>query len=290
MSISSSKPLASTCVAVAIGIAICACHDAGRARQPRDQRVSAVLVRESFDQPATVRSEWLATLPETAASNLIFVSGVARFVLLGQGEMRLSRPVETHRAADRARNRLRISARLRSESTDVAPRMSMLLDHPTLGDREQIFQSPIQPGIWSLITAIVDVDPLSMRVELALAARGKGSAWFDDVRVEVLGPGPAVEATDLSAWQMESLQALTRAATFIRYRHPSDQSARLDWNLFLPFAIDRILRVRTRDALLEELRELFASIAPTVEFSASRAFLHSTFGSVSELADMQGSC
>jgi hypothetical protein len=71
----------------------------------------------------------------------------------------------------------------------------------------------------------------------------------------------------LSTQQLDGLTALAQATVLIRYRHPSDEAARLDWDAFLPVAVDRVLRAATEDALLDELRALFARVAPTVEFS-----------------------
>jgi len=119
------------------------------------------------------------------------------------------------------------------------------------------------------VESIVDVEADSCRGTLALVFSGHGNAWFDDVRVEVVGPAPSNSSIALSAQQLDSLQAFARAATLIRYRHPSDQNADLDWNQFLPVAIDRILQTKSRNGLLDELRALFRTVAPTVEFSES---------------------
>ncbi len=96
---------------------------------------------------------------------------------------------------------------------------------------------------------------------------GKGSAWFDDVTVEVLGSMPVPAKIELSAGQIENIEALTHAVALIRYRHPSDQSATLDWDAFIPAAIARVMKVHGRRELISELRELFKLVAPTVEFS-----------------------
>src|SRR5262249_53028268 len=53
----------------------------------------------------------------------------------------------------------------------------------------------------------------------------------------------------------------------VRYLHPSDQAAALDWDAFLPAAIDRVLGAGDPAALLAELRAVFAPVAPTAVFS-----------------------
>jgi hypothetical protein len=88
-------------------------------------------------------------------------------------------------------------------------------------------------------------------------------------------PGPApgspgVPASDaLSSQQIAGVAALARAAALVRYLHPSDQAAGLDWDAFLPAAIDRVLGAPDPAALLAELRAVFAPVAPTAVFSTA---------------------
>jgi hypothetical protein len=109
---------------------------------------------------------------------------------------------------------------------------------------------------------------------VALSARAPGLA-APSVAAPGSSPGsapgaPAVPASDaLSSQQIASVAALARAAALVRYLHPSDQAAALDWDAFLPAAIDRVLRASDPDpaALLAELRAVFAPVAPTAVFS-----------------------
>lgn len=81
-------------------------------------------------------------------------------------------------------------------------------------------------------------------------------------------PMPAGAPGDaLSGPQVAGVAALARAAALVRYLHPSDQAAALDWDAFLPTAIDRVLRTRSPAALLAELRAVFAPVAPTARFT-----------------------
>jgi len=77
---------------------------------------------------------------------------------------------------------------------------------------------------------------------------------------------PAPAAAALSSQQI-AVAALARAAALVRYLHPSDQAAALDWDAFLPTAIDRVLGARDPAALVTELRAVFAAVAPTAVFS-----------------------
>jgi hypothetical protein len=80
-------------------------------------------------------------------------------------------------------------------------------------------------------------------------------------------PAAGAPGDPLSAQQLAGVAALVRAAALVRYLHPSDQAAALDWDAALPAAVDRVLRARDPAALLGELRAVFAPVAPTAVFS-----------------------
>src|ERR1044071_1584504 len=82
------------------------------------------------------------------------------------------------------------------------------------------------------------------------------------------GDPPPPSTVTVSPQGLDHVATLARAAALVRYLHPSDQAAALDWNAFLPGAIDRALRAPDRAALLVALRDAFAAVAPTVGFAA----------------------
>lgn len=102
--------------------------------------------------------------------------------------------------------------------------------------------------------------------------RIRGWVWIAAcVVMSVRAPGGAAPTAPadppLSSQQLAGVAALARAAALVRYLHPSDQAAALDWDAFLPAAIDRVLGARDPAALLAELRAAFAAVAPTAVFS-----------------------
>ena len=72
----------------------------------------------------------------------------------------------------------------------------------------------------------------------------------------------------LTSHQLSSLTALARASNAIRYLHPSDQAAAVDWDALVPFAVEQVLQTHDTTSLLLLLRDLFAPTAPTVTFHA----------------------
>jgi hypothetical protein len=105
---------------------------------------------------------------------------------------------------------------------------------------------------------------------LAIAARGPWSEATPPVSAAPDVAPDAVNAHALTPQQIAGIVTLARAAALIRYLHPSDQAAMLDWDAFLPGAIDRVRGAGDRAALLAELRAMFAAIAPTAAFSTTQ--------------------
>jgi hypothetical protein len=226
----------------------------------------APLVDEHFDQLDAVHQTWLSEIPGVNGATVSVEDGTLRMTLPSSGEIKLTRQLD---AVALRGMRLHVRAKLRTDSTTASARLSWRSADATLVDGERLYAEPVSSDSWTVVDSLVDVETDSRRGALALVVSGQGNAWFDDVRVDVVGPTPSNANVALSAQQLDHLQAFTRAATLIRYRHPSDQSADLDWNQFLPAAIDRILQTKSRKALLDELRALFGTVAPTVEFSES---------------------
>ena len=166
--------------------------------------------------------------------------------------------------------RIRLTTRARTEAptTSFAQAVVTITTDrlaPTYADRAATRTS--HALLWMPMRAVLDVPRDAVSGEVALIQHGSGTAWFDDVTVELVGDTPLAPAAVMSPDQLAGVIALTRAAAVIRYLHPSDQAAELDWDEFLPTAIDRVLHV-DRAGLADALRQLFAPIAPTVTFAA----------------------
>lgn len=94
---------------------------------------------------------------------------------------------------------------------------------------------------------------------LALVA---AAACSDDPRqpAPVAPAGPSPATTDL-----EELHAFARLYGYVRYFHPSDEAAALDWDGFAIHGVQRVTEARTRDELAQVLEALFLPVAPTLD-------------------------
>jgi hypothetical protein len=226
-----------------------------------------VALRETFDRSDAIPARWLVVAPEAPDAALTIDNGAARLMMSTSGDFTLRRRLDivSYRG-----KRLRIVARVRTDSSRVTAQLTFSQRGTTPKYSDLTKTRPVAEAAWRKAEAVVDVDPESTQAELALVAHGRGSAWFDDVVVEVLGASSSPAAAALTSWQLDSLAALARVVTLIRHRHPSDQAVGLDWNIFLPEAVGRVLQSPTPASLLAALRELFAPIAPTVTFGTER--------------------
>ena len=64
---------------------------------------------------------------------------------------------------------------------------------------------------------------------------------------------------------MENLRAFARLYGYVRFFHPSDEAAALDWNAFAVHGAGRVRDAADAGALRGALRELFAPVAPYVQ-------------------------
>jgi len=240
------------------------CGGVRRSPIPDAVQFPVVLFEETFGQPDFIQKGWSALLPEVVGATAHIEEGKARLALPSSGEIALVHPLDV--ASVRGK-RLRVSARIWTDLPEQDAYVAVALGRSAtdFAPRARTNSALATPTSFAFV---IDVESDISRADLSLVLRGQGNAWFDAVKVEILGENPnPTRPITLSARQLNYLAALTRVVALVRYRHPSDQAATLDWSIFLPIAIDRVLRAESEDAFLATLQDLFAHIAPTIEFS-----------------------
>lgn len=100
--------------------------------------------------------------------------------------------------------------------------------------------------------------PPSLAILLTLAACGTPTANEPPSASPVARPSPAT--TDL-----EELHAFARLYGYVRFFHPSDEAAALDWDGFAIHGVQQVTAARTRDELVQTLEALFLPVAPTLD-------------------------
>jgi len=132
------------------------------------------------------------------------------------------------------------------------------------------FQNPgyLDSANWTYHTIEVDVAADSAQINFGILILGSGTVWADDLSMNIVGalrqeaPEPPRALTDSG---LANLVAFSKLAGYVRYFHPSDQSAvQLDWETFLINGIRSIEDAASPDDLAQRLQSMFDPIAPTV--------------------------
>jgi hypothetical protein len=145
--------------------------------------------------------------------------------------------------------------------------MWLRVDRPGgMGAFDNMSNRPITARTWADYSITADVAEDAQRITLGLMTFDGATAWWDNVRVEVLGEFRTLTEPPrpLSERGLSNLVAFTRLLGCVRYFHPSDQAAATGW---LPFIVAALPQVETADgpsALATRLEAVFHPVAPTV--------------------------
>lgn len=194
----------------------------------------------------------------------VVITGPANPVANSFGVLSASFPGSTF-----ARRRIRYRAAVRVEGAAASAQMWLRVDRTGGGNSffDNMGNRPIRSGAWAYynIEAVVGADTLGVVFGVFLTTPGK--AFFDDVTFEVLGDvrsetpeGPR----PLSDTGLENVYAFARLAGYVRYFHPSDQAAELDWETFIIEGARKVEDAASPAELAERFQSMFGPIAPTL--------------------------
>jgi C-terminal processing protease CtpA/Prc len=141
---------------------------------------------------------------------------------------------------------------------------------------------------WTQVEVALDVPATATRISMGVYSAGRGSLWVDDAQLESDG-APTLEfgfedpatfvapmnakdnrcepAHALSTRSLANLEAFTFALGYVRFFHPSAAGLRVNWDEFAIAGISSVEAAPDAVSLASALRRIFASIAPTVEFT-----------------------
>jgi C-terminal processing protease CtpA/Prc len=125
---------------------------------------------------------------------------------------------------------------------------------------------PIAGSAWTIYELLGEVPEDAESMEVGLVVIGGGKVWIDAVSVEVIGKaGEGDEpARALEGRGLDNLVAFARLLGYVRYFHPSDESAAADWDSLAIAGVIRVEGAKGPAELAATLDELFRPVAPTV--------------------------
>ncbi len=171
---------------------------------------------------------------------------------------------------------IRFSAEARSVGQDGRAQLWLRVDRlgGRLGFFENMADRPITDPQWKryVIVGKVHDDATSITFGLMLLG-GRGSAFLDAVELEIVDEStlPKVEGPrPLAARGLENVIVFTRLLGYVRYFHPSDQVAQVDWDRFTIEGIRKVEPMAGPEELAATLEELFAPVAPAVRVAVGK--------------------
>jgi hypothetical protein len=173
--------------------------------------------------------------------------------------------VEVVRADAYRGKRIRLRSMLRMASG--AGRTVLYLQVNRSASERATSTGPAAGAAWRRDELLTDVPKDAETLQFGVVVAGSAEAWIDAVEVQVLGVAglgnePARPLTDRGA---ANLAALAHLVGLVRYFHPSDESARLDWPAWTIAAVGQVEIARDAAELARILGRLVTPLAPTAQ-------------------------
>jgi hypothetical protein len=165
--------------------------------------------------------------------------------------------------------RIKVTAAIRvaPKTPDGRAQMWLRVDRPGgIGAFDNMYDRPVHSEVWADYSITADVADDALKVNLGLITFDGATAWWDNVRVEVLGEFKIMTEPPkpLSDLELKNLVAFTRLLGYVRHFHPSDQAAEQNWLDFIVAAIPQVEAAKGPADLAAKLQSVFQAIAPTV--------------------------
>jgi len=177
------------------------------------------------------------------------------------------------RASRGTRFRLKAALRLESEvpgsRVDLWAKVWRTGNRP--GEERDLGLDGVREAEWTEVSLLVDVPADALSLQFGVRLTGLGTAHLDALAIEPVGPvGQGLEdPAPLAGRELENVRAFARLLGVLRYFHPSDGAADLDWHAFAIAGVKRVRAAPDAAALAAALTELVTPFAPTVQVFAA---------------------
>ena len=170
--------------------------------------------------------------------------------------------------------RVRFRAYARTEALGDGSQVQMWfrVELPSgIGFYDDMVNRPIKAADWQAYEIVGDVDEDAQSISYGFVVRKDGTAWFDSASLEVV-PGGRISKEPPRALTEDGRQnviAFAKLYGYVRYFHPSDQAAGVNWNQFAVDSVGRVEKARGAAELARQLADIFRPIAPTLRVFVS---------------------
>jgi hypothetical protein len=166
---------------------------------------------------------------------------------------------------------VRFRAAVRVNVSTAADRAQLWFraDRPNgqMGFFDNMDTRPIRNREWQYFEIIANVDSDAQRINIGMMLIRTGHAWIADASLDVIGdaPKPILEpARPLTSRGLRNETAFARLFGYVRYFHPSDEAAKVDWEAFAIRGAREIESAKDDAELAQGLEALFEPVSPTV--------------------------
>lgn len=171
-------------------------------------------------------------------------------------------------------HRIRLRSAIRVEGPGTRAQMWLRVDRAdnSVAFLDNMGSRPVYYSDWRTYDIETDVPEDAARLAFGVMLFGPGTAWVDDVTLEVTGEihKDRVEPPrPLTSRGLINVIAFSKLYGYVRFFHPSDQAASTDWETFAIQGIRAVEDAHSDNELIERLGTIFAPIAPTVRIYAT---------------------
>lgn len=149
-----------------------------------------------------------------------------------------------------------------------AAQLWLRVDRPggKMGFFDNMGDRPIHDDQWKKYQISGDIAPDAQVINIGLMIRGGAAAWADGLAITVTGQAGAGNQRPRTVTDrgMENLVALARLSGYIRFFHPSTESAGADWDSIMIAAVEAAEPADSPAALAAALESVFRPIAPSI--------------------------
>jgi C-terminal processing protease CtpA/Prc len=166
--------------------------------------------------------------------------------------------------------RIKLRAAIRVQGPQTRAQMWLRLDR---ADRSMAFlenstRNPVTSAEWTTAEIEADVPEEASYIALGFMLFGPGSAWVDDVSLDITGEiqkDKSELARPMSAQELANVTAFARLYGYVRFFHPSDQAAAADWETLAVQGVRAVAGAGSAAELAAALRSFFEPVAPLVQ-------------------------
>ena len=140
-----------------------------------------------------------------------------------------------------------------------------------LGQMYPAVSTSVRSPQWKIFHLVLSVPADAQRIVLGLTQTGPGKSGLDSVSLETVDPAKVGwEAPHaLTPRGLANLRAFARLFGYVRFFHPSDQSAAANWNAVAILGVQRVEGAPDTRTLVSALRDIFMPLAPTLRIFAT---------------------